>query len=328
MIKVKNERGKIMKKKIAAVAAFAMIVSALAGCGGSSAGPQKLTLATGGDSGTYYAVGGVLGTTLSPKLEKSSVAAVTSGASKANIQMIDMKEADLAIVQNDVMTYAVNGTDLFEGEKYESFSAVASLYAETCQIIATSDINSVEELKGKTVSVGDAGSGTEFNARQIFEAYGMTFDDINVVNLSFGDSASAMKDGKVDAFFVTAGHPTTAVVELCTTKDVNVLSIDGAHAEALIAQYPYYTQVTIPGGTYSTVPEDTQTVAVMATLIASNELSEDVVYELLKAMDENIASLRSGHAKFEEFSIETAANGVSIDFHPGAQKYLEEKGVL
>ncbi|MGN0994067.1 MAG: TAXI family TRAP transporter solute-binding subunit [Butyricicoccus sp.] len=319
-----------MKKKIAAVAAFAMIVSALAGCGGGSSakGPQSLTLATGGDSGTYYAVGGVLGTTLSPKLELSTVAAVTSGASKANIQMIDMKEADLAIVQNDVMTYAVNGTDLFEGEKYESFSAVASLYAETCQIIATSDITSIEDLKGKTVSVGDAGSGTEFNARQIFEAYGMSFDDINVVNLSFGDSASAMKDGKVDAFFVTAGHPTTAVVELCTTKDVNVLPIDDAHAAALIEKYPYYTQVTIPGGTYSTVPEDTQTVAVMATLIASNDLSEDVVYELLKAMDENIDSLRSGHAKFEEFSIETAANGVSIDFHPGAQKYLEEKGVL
>lgn len=319
-----------MKKFLAAFAAFALIATSLAGCGGGSSaeGPVSLTLATGGDSGTYYAVGGVLGTTLSPKLEKSTVAAVTSGASKANIQMIDMEEAQLAIVQNDVMTYAINGTDLFEGEKYESFSAVASLYAETCQIVATSDITSVEDLKGKTVSVGDAGSGTEFNARQIFEAYGMTFEDINVVNLSFGDSANAMKDGKVDAFFVTAGHPTTAVVELCTTHDINVLQIDDAHADTLIAAYPYYTKVTIPGGTYSTVEEDTQTVAVMATLIADNDLSEDVVYELLKAMDENLDSLRSGHAKFEEFSIESAANGVSIDFHPGAQKYLEEKGVL
>ncbi|MBQ8585577.1 MAG: TAXI family TRAP transporter solute-binding subunit [Butyricicoccus sp.] len=319
-----------MKKFLAAVAAFALIATSLVGCGGGSSaeGPQSLTLATGGDSGTYYAVGGVLGTTLSPKLEKSTVAAVTSGASKANIQMIDMEEAQLAIVQNDVMTYAINGTDLFEGEKYDSFSAVASVYAETCQIVAVDSITSVEDLKGKTVSVGDAGSGTEFNARQILEAYGITFDDINVVNLGFGDSANAIKDGKIDAAFVTAGHPTTAVVELCTTVDINVLPIDDAHAQTLISAYPYYTQVTIPGGTYSSVEEDVTTVAVMATLIASNELSEDVVYELLKAMDENLDSLRSGHAKFEEFSIESAANGVSIDFHPGAQKYLEEKGVL
>ncbi len=318
-----------MKKKIAAFAAFAMIVSALAGCGGGSSSAAKdLTLATGGDSGTYYAVGGVLGTTLSPKLELSNVNAVTSGASVANIQMIDLDEAQLAIVQNDVMTYAVNGTDLFEGEAYDSFSAVAALYAETCQVVATSGITSIDQLKGKTVSVGDAGSGTEFNARQILEAYGISFDDINVVNAGFGDSANAIKDGKIDAAFVTAGFPTTAVVELCTTVDINILEVDDAHAASLIEKYPFYTQITIPANTYSSVGEDVKTVAVQATLIASNDLSEDIVYELLKAMDENLDSLRSGHAKFEEFSIENAANGVSIDFHPGAQKYLEEKGVL
>lgn len=321
-----------MKRKIAAFAAFAMMAASLVGCGGGNSaksdGPVDLTLASGGDSGTYYAVCGVLGTTLSPKLEKSNVTAITSGASVANIQMIDMKEADLAIVQNDVMTYAVNGTDLFDGEKYDSFSAVAAIYAETCQIVATSDITSVDQLKGKTVSVGDAGSGVEFNARQILEAYGMTFDDINVVNLGFGDSANAMKDGKIDAAFVTAGHPTTAVVELCTTVDINILPIDDEHAAKLIEKYPYYTQVTIPANSYSSVAEDVNTVAVQATLIASNELSEDVVYELMKGMDENLESLRKGHAKFAEFSIEGAANGVSIDFHPGAQKYLEEKGVL
>lgn len=333
-----------MKKKIAALAAFALVVSSLAACGstgstsgaansgaasnGGSASAAQLTLATGGDSGTYYAVGGVMGTVLSPKLELSSVNAVTTGASVTNIQMIDEGEAQLGIVQNDVMTYAVNGTDLFEGDAYDSFSAVCSIYAETCQVVATKDITSIEDLKGKTVSVGDAGSGTEFNARQILEAYGISFDDINVVNLSFGESANSIKDGKIDAAFVTAGFPTTAVVELSTTVDINILEIDDEHAAALIEKYPFYTQITVPAGTYGPVTEDVKTVAVQATLIASNDLSEDVVYELLKVMDENRDALVNGHAKFEEFSIESAANGVSIDFHPGAQKYLEEKGVL
>ncbi len=338
-----------MKKRILSAAMVSVMALSMVACGSSesstttetkaagtqstaatsSAGKTNLTLGTGGTTGTYYAVGGVLATVLNPKLTNSSLTVTSTGASKANIQLIEDGEAQLAIVQNDVMSYAHNGTDLFAEEgAYTTFSAVAGLYAETCQIVATSDIKTVEDLKGKTVSVGDAGSGTEFNARQILEAYGMSFDDINIVNASFGDSADSIKDGKIDAAFVTAGAPTTAVVDLATTKDITIVPIDEEHVNALIAKYPFYVAQTIPGGTYSTVADDVSTVAVRATLIASNDLSEDVVYELTKAIFENKTELVSGHNKFEELSLEDAVAGIDVDFHAGAKKYFEEQGVL
>lgn len=290
---------------------------------------STLRLATGGSTGTYYAYGGILAGTLNSKMEGVNVTVQSTGASKANIFLIEDKEAELAIVQNDVMDYAYNGTDLFAEEGAASgFSAVAGLYAEVCQIVAVEGINSVEDLKGKSVSVGDAGSGVEFNARQILEAYGLTFEDINVQNLGFGDSADALKDGKIDAFFCTAGAPTTAIVELATTNSINLIGIDDEHAAALIESYPYYTQYIIPAASYVGVDEDVATVAVKATLIASDDLSEDVVYNLLKTIFDNKEEITKSHAKGAELDLQYAVEGISIPFHAGAAKYFEEVGAL
>lgn len=314
------------KRVISLLAATTMLAVSLSACSEESV---TLTFGTGGTSGTYYAVGGVMATVLNQSLEESQLNVVSTGASKANIQMIEAGEADLAIVQNDVMSYAARGTDLFEEDGvYDSFSTVMTMYPETCQIIAVPGIESVADLAGKTVSVGDAGSGVEFNANQILEAYGLSFDDITVVNASFADSAASLKDGKIDAAFVTAGAPTTAVVELTTTTDITIVPISSADADDLIAMYPYYTKLTIPGGTYSGIDEDVETVAVMATLIASNDLSEDVVYELISSIFSEMGDLTTGHDKFNEFDLATCADGVDVAFHPGAQKYLEEQGVL
>jgi hypothetical protein len=204
---------------------------------------------------------------------------------------------------------------------------VAGLYDETCQIVASTKINSVEDLKGKTVSVGDAGSGVEFNAKQILSAYGISFDDINVVNLSFGDSADSIKDGKIDAAFVTAGAPTTAVVDLSTTTDIKILEIDDEHADALIAEHPFYTKTIIPSGTYSKVDNDVQTVSVRATLVASTDVSEDTIYELTKALFESKDELAAAHEKFSTLDMDAAVAGISVPFHPGAKKYYAEQGI-
>ena len=153
---------------------------------------QKLTMGTGGTTGTYYAFGGVIANVLNSKDIGVNINVQSTGASKANIYLVNDGEADLAIVQNDVMDYAYNGTDLFAEEgAAKDFTTVAALYAEVCQIVSSGDIKSVADLKGKRVSVGDAGSGVEFNARQILEAYDISFDDIQVNNLGFGDSADA-----------------------------------------------------------------------------------------------------------------------------------------
>ncbi|MFI3249764.1 MAG: TAXI family TRAP transporter solute-binding subunit [Eubacteriales bacterium] len=340
-----------MKKQlIATTLAAVSIASLLAGCsssdtgstggtttgtttGGDTSAPAtssvNLTLGTGGTTGTYYAVGGTMSTVLNPLMPNVTLNVASTGASKANIIDVDAGVSHLATVQNDVMYYAYNGTDLFlEEGAMQGFSAVAGIYDETCQIIAQPGITSVEDLRGMRVNVGDAGSGVEFNATQILAAYGIDInEDIVKSNGSFGDAADQIKDDRIDAAFVTAGAPTTAVVDLAVTNDIVLISIDADKADALIAEYPFYTKAIIPAGTYNGVDSDVETVSVRATLIASPELTEDTVYELTKAMFENQADLSSSHAKFLELDVNAAVGGIATPFHPGAAKYYAEVGV-
>lgn len=314
-----------MKKNFSLLMAMLVVVSlTLSGCGGKT----TLKMATGGTTGTYYAYSGTVSQVLSQKVNNLSFNVQSTGASKANIYLVSDEEADIAIVQNDVMYYAYNGTDLFEGEKVSGFSAMAGVYAEVCQVVSTSDITSIEELRGKRVSVGDVGSGVEFNARQILEAYDMTFEDIIVSNLSFGDSATALKDDKIDAFFCVAGAPTTAVVELATSNKINLLEVDDEHAAKLIEKYPFYTKFSVPGGSYKGVDSDAQTVAVVATYIVSDSLSEDLVYNMTKALFENVEEIAAGHPKGAELDPAYSISSISIPMHPGAEKYYKEIGVL
>ena len=315
-----------MKKIIALLLALTMVF-ALCACGKSA---TKLTYATGGTSGTYYGFSGVIANVLNEKLKDTlNLNVESTGASKANIQLIATGDADIAIVQNDVMYYAYTGTDLFAGgDPITGFSAVCSCYPEYVQILAKKDITSIEDLRGKRVSVGDAGSGTEFNAKQILAAYGISFDDIVVSNQSFADSADALKVGSIDAAFVVAGYPTTAVTELATNFDFNLLPIDQAHADSLQADYGFYYYGVIPGGTYSPVADDTPAVAVMATIIASNKVSADVVYAFVKGLFDYKADITAGHAKGAELDLNTAVSGVSIPWHDGAAKFYKEQGLM
>jgi len=312
-------------KKLALVLAIVMILSlVLTGCGN-----ETIRMATGGNTGTYYSFGTALGQILGEKTGYSFTVQST-GASKANIQLIAAGEVEMAIVQNDVMDYAYNGTDLFAGEQTKDFSAMAAIYAEVVQIVVNPDagIASVADLAGKRVSVGDAGSGVEFNSKQILEAYGITFDDIEKQNLGFGASADAFKDGKIDAFFCTAGAPTTAIMDLATSANFTILTVDDEHAAQLIAKYPFYTQYDIPAGTYDNISEDVTTLAVKATYIVSNDLSEEVVYNMTKAIFENKDEIAVAHAKGAEIDLSYAVEGVSVPFHPGAEKYFREVGAI
>jgi len=315
-----------VKKRIAKISLALLLVCTLilSGCSGKT----TLKMATGGTTGTYYAFSGTVSQVLSSKVNNLSFDVQSTGASKANIYLVADKEADIAIVQNDVMYYAYEGIDLFDGEKISGFSAMAGCYAEVVQIVSKSNISSIDELKGKRVSVGDIGSGCEFNARQIFEAYGMTFDDIEVHNLSFADSATALKDDKIDAFFCVAGAPTTAIVELATSNAINLLEVDDEHAAALIEKYPFYTKYDVPGNTYKGVSNDRQTVAVVATYIVSDDLSEDLVYKMTKALFENADEIAKAHPKGAELDPKYSVSSISIPIHPGAQKYYKEIGVL
>ena len=311
-------------KKIIAAAMLLVMMLALASCGGSA----TMTMGTGGPQGTYYAYGGVLGTQIK-NASGISVNVVSTDGSKANILGIDAGNYQLGTVQSDVMAYAWAGSRSFEKEgALKSFRVIGGLYAEAVQLVTMNpDIKSVADLAGKKVSIGAAGSGVYFNAIDVLKAAGLTEQDIVPQYQSFGDSADALKDGKIDAAFIVAGPPTPAITELFTGNTAYLVPIDGAIADKLMQDCSYYTVHSIPAGTYKGQTEDVKTVTVKATLIVSASASEDDVYAITKAIFDNIDAISAAHAKGTELSIENATSGMTAPFHKGAAKYFAEKGV-
>ena len=196
-----------------------------------------------------YAFGGLLASFVSGK-SNCKVTALTSGGSQANVEDLTNGNVQLAFVQSDVMNYAYNGQRLFDSP-VTGFSVVAQLYQEQVQIVTTNpDIKTVADLAGKKVSIGAAGSGVYFNAIDVLSAYDLKESDISAVYQSFGDSAESLKDGKIDAAFIVAGAPTTAITDLATAGSVYLVSLDDSHVQSLLSASPYYTAATIKAGTY------------------------------------------------------------------------------
>jgi len=290
---------------------------------------SQIRMATGGTTGTYYAYGDEIRKIFSKKIS-IPIKILATGASKANILLLNAKEVEIAIVQNDVMDCAWNGVDLFRGEKIKSFSSMAALYAEACQIVVHPDsgISSIEDLRGKNVSVGDVGSGIELNARQILETYGISFNEITKHNMGFGASAEALREYKIDAFFCIAGAPTPAIVNLFKKGDIAILEIDGEHADQLIREHSFYTKYSIPAGTYEGQENEVQTIAVKAVFIVRAKLGEEIVYQMTKNLFESKAELEAAHIKGSRLSPDYAVEGISVPFHPGAVRYYREIGIL
>ena len=316
-----------MKKTVALLLLVLFTVAAVAGCAPQT---QRLLMVTGGTSGTYYAYGGVIASTLTEKLNNIEITANTSGASAANARSLKSEEAELAILQNDVLDYAYRGTVVMsEDEPMTTLRTIATLYPEVVQVVATksSGITSVADLKGMRVNVGDIGSGTEANAMQVCEAYGISFSDFSKTeNLSFGESATAMQNGTIDASFTTAGVPNPAITELNSAVEIVILPVSGAEADSLIAKYPFYSKYRIEDSDYGIAGADT--VAILATIACTTKLNDNTVYAITKALFDNQPALAAGHAKGEMLSAQNAVQGVSIPFHPGAEKYYKEVGVL
>ena len=311
-----------MKKIVSMLMAVMMMVTVLAGCGGKG---SELTFTTGGDQGTYYGFGSVLAGQISDDTD-TTVTAIVGKGSKANIEAMDAGDAQLGFVQSDVMAYAYDGTNLFaETGKIDGFSTVAALYMEQVQIVTLDPtIKTVADLKGKNVSVGESGSGVYFNAVDVLSAYDLTLDDIKPTYQGFGDSTEALQDGKIDAAFVVAGAPTTAVTSLAATRDVYIVELDDAHIEKLIAASPYYSKNVIPADAYG-LDADATTVAVGAVIIANDDVEEDDIYNVVSGIFEDIDGL--AHDKKNELSLEFASSVTAVPYHAGAAKYFAEKGI-
>lgn len=322
---------KAMKKMIMAGALCVAGAALIAGCGdsGSSAGGGKqfLNIATGGTAGTYYPLGGALAELLNQNIKGMNASAQSTGASVANVNMLKDGSVDIAFIQNDIAYYAANGKEMFKDNKVESIRGIAALYPETVQFVTTADkgIKSIADLKGKKVAVGASGSGAEANARQILGAYGLTYDDIDVQYLSFGEAADALKDGNVDVGVVVAGFPTAAIQDLAANKSAALVNIDAEHADQLMKQYPYFTKITVPKGTYPGQEEDVSTVAVKCVVVTTDKLSDDLGEQIAKAIYEHLDRMKAAHAVGKYITKDTALEGMSVKMNAGAEKYLKAK---
>ncbi len=320
-----------MKKRKLIIILAAVLVLALAAAAiffSRDGGETFLSIATGGTSGTYYPLGGDLANLFNTAVPGVNASAQATGGSADNLRLIDSKEAGLATVQNDVSWFAYTGTDSFEGEKIDSFSVISALYAEYVQIVvrADSDIYSIADFKGKSISIGAAGSGVYTNALHVLEAAGLTLDDIDAQYLSFAESADGLKNNQIDAAFVCAGIPNAAITELSSTVGVRLISLTDEEVASLIAAHPTYANLKLPAATYG-LTEDANCIAITALLVCSNDLDEELVYNMTKAMFEQKDIMT--HAKAAEITLENAFNGVGdLPLHPGAARYFTEIGLL
>ena len=314
-------------KKVAIVLTLCVAMLGLASA--AMAGEAKLILATGGTAGTYYPYGGAMSKIWNSKIPGMNVTAQATGASVENVRLMNKDEVELALVQSDTIDFAFKAQETFK-EKLTKMAVVAVLYPELIHIVVRGDldIRSFSGLRGKKIGVGAPGSGTEANYRQLLDIHRMAKEDVSAQYLSFAESADQFKDNRIDAFMVTGGVPTSAIMDVATQRSIKILPIEDTMLSILTNKYPFLSAAVIPANSYKGVTTEVKTAAVNAVLIAHPKLSDDVVYSLTKTLFENQPELASAHAKGKVLSLQGAVVGVSIPFHPGAAKYFKEKGVL
>ena len=303
------------------------------------------TIGTGGTAYTYYPVGGMIANAISKPpgsrecgkggscgVDGLIASAVSSRGSVDNVNAINSGLRNSGFVQADVAYWAYTGTGTQKGtEPMKGLRAISALFAEHIHLVAKADspINSVSDLKGKRVSLDEPGSGVFVDANLVLDAYGLSINDITAEALKGNAAADALRNGKIDAYFVVTGYPTGSIVELASNTPIKLVPIDGAGAETLKSKYGFFASGTIPAGAYEGVG-DTQTVFVGAQWITGAKESEDLIYKITKALwnKESRKLLDVGHAKGKAITVETALDGIGIPLHPGAEKYYKEAGLI
>jgi len=294
-----------------------------------------IAIATGGTAGVYFPLGAALAEIWSGKVPNVQATAQTSGASVANIRLLQRGDVAVAFVQNDITYYAFHGTEMFmdrvanKAQPIANLRGMAMLYPETIQVVTlkSKGINSIADLRGKRIAVGAPGSGTEVNARQILRAFELGYYNTRPDFLNFAEAADQLKDGVIDAAFITAGHPTAAVQDIASSRDLKILPVPKDVVEQLREAYPYYTRTTIPANTYKGQTDPVDTAAVMAMLVTRQDVEESLIYTLTAALWSNTDRLQAAHARGKDISTHTSRTGMPITMHAGALRYYRERGI-
>ncbi|MEM9473776.1 MAG: TAXI family TRAP transporter solute-binding subunit [Pseudomonadota bacterium] len=287
----------------------------------------QLSVATGGTGGVYFPMGGGVAEVINNHVDGYAATAEVTGASVENMGLIATGDADMGLGLADTVQQAYSGTGRFDGQRLPMLRAMASMYANMIQIVTLegSGISSLQDLAGKRVSVGAPGSGTEVNAQIILEANGITYDDIDEQRLNFNETADALANGDIDAGFWSVGAPTSSILNLATTQSIAILELSEAEFEAALGAQPLFARTTLAEGTYEGVPA-TAVLGAANVMTVSSEMSEDLVYDITRAIFENIDDLRAVHPAANQTTIDFTLSATPIPLHPGAIRYYEETG--
>ena len=308
-----------------------LFVSPACSGGGERPRAQFLSIATGGTGGVYYPYGGGIAKVLSDSLPGIRATAEVTAASVDNLKLIRDGKADLAFTLADTASDAANGRGAFQGAP-APVATLAVLYSNYTQLVALAGggITTVQSLRGKTVSTGSPGSGTEVIALRILRAAGLDPDvDVRRQGLSASESAGALKDGKVDAFFWSGGLPTAAVQDLAHSSGISLTFVPtGPLVGTLQGQYgPLYFTLEIPAGSYPGVSAAVPVVGVANLLVANRSMPEQLAYDITRVIFEKQSELAAIHPEARTLSVDTATKGSPVDLHPGAARYYRERGV-
>lgn len=306
---------------IAAAAALAVTTTASA--------QDFITIGTGGQTGVYYIVGQSICRLVNRDTDLKCTAPSTGG-SVANINAIIAGDQDMGVAQSDMQFNAYNGEGPWEGEPFEKLRAMFSLHPEPLTIVARADsgIETFDDLKGKRVNVGNPGSGQRATMEIVMEAKGWTMNDFSLASeLRPAEQSAALCDNNVDAIVYTVGHPNGSIQEATTTCDSRIIPVTGPEIDKLVEENPYYAPAMIPGGMYKGNPEPVETFGVLATLVTSADVSDEIVYEVTKAVFDNFDRFKGLHPAFEILDQEAMVSaGLSAPLHEGAERYFREQG--
>lgn len=287
-----------------------------------------MSMGTGGTSGTWFPLGGVIASVWSNNIKGVMVTAEATAGSVENTRLMGSKRVELAMVQNETADSAAKGIEAFKDEKITNIRAIASIHAELLQWVTVPTIKSFADLKGKTICVGPAGSGMEVHSRRVFDANGLSYKDLgNALHLSNTEAVAAFKDRKIEGFNFTGGVPAAHIQDVASMAQISIVSLSGEVATKAVQKTPFFVPNTIPGGTYKGVDSDVQTLSVTAMLVARDDLDSDLVYWLTKILIEKQAELAQGHALNKQITKDAVLKGLTVPLHPGAEMYYKEIGL-
>jgi TRAP transporter TAXI family solute receptor len=289
---------------------------------------QFINILTGGTSGVYYPLGVALSKVYTDKIQGSRPSVQATKASVENLTLLQQGKGEIAFTLGDSLALAWAGDEEagFKG-KQTKLRGITAIYPNYIQVVASKDsgIKTLADLKGKRLSVGAPKSGTELNARAILQGAGLTYQDLSKVEyLPFNESVELMKNRQLDATLQSAGLGVASIRDLASSVDIVVVEIPAPVVDKVGAPY---VKVTIPANTYTGQTQPVQTAAVVNYLVTHSDMKDDQVYAMTKAVFENLPDLTAAHAAARDIKLETAMQGMPVPMHPGAERYLKEKGI-